>query len=89
MRAPPNHKFAYIVVDWPTYQRTVRQDLQRLNDFANSRLGIRDVMAVEVCNDPIEVIRHLGCEFDASHCYRASFLGTGRGGCFPAARCSI
>jgi len=62
------------------------EDVERLDDFADSGRGPLDVTLRLVIEDPIEVVADLRRDLDARHRHRASFVATGRRGRLPATR---
>lgn len=66
-RTSANHKLA-LVSEGPTYLRIGFQDIQRLDDFADSRRCVFSVMLGERVEDAIEVIADLGSKLDPCHC---------------------
>ena len=72
-----DHQFAFAVCQRTTDQRVLLQNFDGSNDFANALARILYLMAGQMIEDAIEILRKLRCQLDAGHLQPASLRPTG------------
>lgn len=92
MRAATDHQLAFAVGDGAADQGAVLQYVERLDDFMNTLVGMRNPVPGKVIENAIEIISDLRRQFDARHGWRGlgqrGLRAAGRRAVLPARRLS-
>ena len=88
MGTTADHQFAFAIRHRTTDQRVPPQNFNSSDDFANALTRIFYLMAGQVIEDAIEILRKLRCQLDASQLQPARLRPTGRFAFLPSMRAS-